>query len=170
MRSAGLLWPDRPFLSTTRPSKMQAKMKCKTARIWTYVRDERPWNSQAPFAAWYRFSTDRKGARPLDRLGSFEVCLTEVAAVCVRSLRLACQRRMPRSPPNHRISRCLDVEMSFGRFSVIRSRTETAALFVHPLRSRSVSGRHTILRWGPGLAVSATGSKAGRPESGGCGP
>ena len=52
---------------------MQAKVKCKTARIWTYVRDERPWNSQAPFAAWYRFSTDRKGARPLDRLGSVEV-------------------------------------------------------------------------------------------------
>lgn len=30
------------------PLKMQAKVKCKTARIWTYVRDERPWDSQAP--------------------------------------------------------------------------------------------------------------------------
>jgi len=54
------------------PLKMQAKVKCKTARIWTYVRDERPWDSQAPPAAWYRFSTDRKGAHPADHLGSFE--------------------------------------------------------------------------------------------------
>lgn len=54
------------------PLKMQAKVKCKTARIWTYVRDERPWDSQAPPAAWYRFSADRKGAHPADHLGSFE--------------------------------------------------------------------------------------------------
>jgi len=54
------------------PLKMQAKVKCTTARIWTYVRDERPWDSQAPPAAWYRFSTDRKGAHPADHLGSFE--------------------------------------------------------------------------------------------------
>jgi transposase len=58
------------------PLKMQAKVKCKTARIWTYVRDERPWNSQgdsqAPPAAWYRFSADRKGAHPADHLGPFK--------------------------------------------------------------------------------------------------
>ena len=58
------------------PVKMQAKIKCKTGRIWTYVRDERPWNSQgnsqAPPAAWYRFSTDRKGAHPADHLAGFE--------------------------------------------------------------------------------------------------
>ncbi len=50
---------------------MQAKVKCTTARIWTYVRDERPWNSQAPPAAWYRFSADRKGAHPADHLSHF---------------------------------------------------------------------------------------------------
>jgi len=59
------------------PLKMQAKVKCKTARIWTYVRDERPWKSQggasqAPPAAWYRFSASREGAHPADHLGSFE--------------------------------------------------------------------------------------------------
>jgi transposase len=58
------------------PLKMQAKLKCKTARIWTYVRDERPWRiqeeAQAPPAAWYRFSLDRKGTHPADHLGSFE--------------------------------------------------------------------------------------------------
>lgn len=54
------------------PIKMQAKVKCATARLWTYVRDERPWNSQAPPAAWYRFSTDRKGTNPTDHLTGFE--------------------------------------------------------------------------------------------------
>ncbi len=58
------------------PLKMQAKVKCKTARIWTYVRDERPWNmredSQAPPAAWYRFSIDRKGVHPADHLSHFK--------------------------------------------------------------------------------------------------
>jgi len=54
------------------PLKMQAKVKCKTARIWTYVRDERSWNSQAPPAAWYRFSIDRKGMHPADHLSHFK--------------------------------------------------------------------------------------------------
>lgn len=62
------------------PLKMQAKVKCATARIWTYVRDERPWNSQgnsqgnsqAPPAAWYRFSADRKGTHPAEHLSHFK--------------------------------------------------------------------------------------------------
>ena len=33
--------------------------KTQTARLWTYVRDERPWDSEAPPAAWYQFSPDR---------------------------------------------------------------------------------------------------------------
>jgi transposase len=54
------------------PIKMQAKGKCKTARIWTYVRDERPWNGQAPPAAWYRFTTDRKGEHPTKHLAKYK--------------------------------------------------------------------------------------------------
>ena len=54
------------------PLKMQAKMKCATARIWTYVRDERPWASDAPPAAYYKFSTDREGKHPTDHLNSFK--------------------------------------------------------------------------------------------------
>ena len=50
------------------PIKMQAKQKCATARIWTYVRDEQPWGSSDPPAAWYRFSTDREGRHPADHL------------------------------------------------------------------------------------------------------
>lgn len=51
--------------------KMQAKRKCATARIWTYVRDERPWASAAPPAAWYQFSTDREGKHPTGHLSNY---------------------------------------------------------------------------------------------------
>ncbi len=54
------------------PIKMQAKGKCATARVWTYVRDERPWASTDPPAAWYKFSTDREGKHPSDHLSQFK--------------------------------------------------------------------------------------------------
>lgn len=53
------------------PVKMQAPSKISTARFWAYVRDERPWAGDAPPAAWYRFSIDRKGARPLTHLADY---------------------------------------------------------------------------------------------------
>ncbi|MDA0340513.1 MAG: IS66 family transposase [Proteobacteria bacterium] len=55
------------------PVKLQAPGtgKTKTARLWAYGRDERPWSGQAPPAAWYRFSIDRKGERPAEHLKSF---------------------------------------------------------------------------------------------------
>lgn len=55
------------------PVKMQAPGtgKTKTARFWTYVRDERPWAGDAPPAAWYRFTTDRKGVRPTGHLKDY---------------------------------------------------------------------------------------------------
>ena len=46
--------------------------KTKTARLWTYVRDERPWSGPAPPAALYRFSADRKGIHPVRHLAGFE--------------------------------------------------------------------------------------------------
>ncbi len=56
------------------PLKMQApgNGRTKTARIWTYVRDERPWLGPAPPAAWYRFTVDRKGQHPAEHLVAFE--------------------------------------------------------------------------------------------------
>lgn len=42
--------------------------KTKTGRLWTYVRDERPWGGAAPPAAFYRYSEDRKGAHPQTHL------------------------------------------------------------------------------------------------------
>jgi len=54
------------------PIKMQAKGKCKTARIWTYVRDERPWAGDDPPAAWYQFTVDRKGEHPAKHLADYK--------------------------------------------------------------------------------------------------
>ena len=45
--------------------------KTKTTRLWAYVRDERPWASQAPPAAFYRFSRDRKGEQPTEHLQNY---------------------------------------------------------------------------------------------------
>ena len=55
------------------PVKMQAPGtgKTRTARLWAYARDERPWAGAAPPAGWYRFSIDRKGERPAAHLKKF---------------------------------------------------------------------------------------------------
>ena len=45
--------------------------KTSTGRVWTYVRDERPWKGEAPPAAWYRFSADRKAEHPKAHLAGF---------------------------------------------------------------------------------------------------
>lgn len=45
--------------------------KTRTVRLWAYVRDERPWAGEAHPAAWYRFSPDRKGARPREHLANY---------------------------------------------------------------------------------------------------
>ena len=46
--------------------------KTKTARFWAYDRDERPWGSDAPPAAWYQFTPDRKGIRPSEHLKDYQ--------------------------------------------------------------------------------------------------
>lgn len=45
--------------------------KTRTARLWAYVRDERPWAGEAHPAAWYQFSPDRKGAHPNTHLANY---------------------------------------------------------------------------------------------------
>ena len=35
------------------------------------MRDERPWCGEAPPCAWYQFSTDRKGAHPVNHLADY---------------------------------------------------------------------------------------------------
>jgi transposase len=43
----------------------------KQARLWTYVRDDRPAGSTEPPAVFFRYSPDRKGERPQAQLASF---------------------------------------------------------------------------------------------------
>ncbi|WP_156529222.1 IS66 family transposase, partial [Caballeronia udeis] len=45
--------------------------KTRTARLWTYVRDDRPAGNQAPPAVWYQYSPDRKGERPRAHLEGY---------------------------------------------------------------------------------------------------
>jgi len=45
-----------------------AKGKTATARLWTYVRDDRPFAGGAPPAALFHFSTDRRGEHPTAHL------------------------------------------------------------------------------------------------------
>jgi transposase len=45
--------------------------KTKTARFWTYVRDNRPAGDNAPPAVWFSYSPDRKGEHPQRHLARF---------------------------------------------------------------------------------------------------
>lgn len=67
---------DALFADDT-PVKMQApgQKKTKTARVWTYVRDERPWSGSSPPCAWYQFTIDRKGEHPVSHLAGYRGCV-----------------------------------------------------------------------------------------------
>ena len=45
--------------------------KTKTARLWTYVRDDRPAGQPVPPAVWFAYTEDRKGEHPRQHLSSF---------------------------------------------------------------------------------------------------
>jgi transposase len=44
----------------------------KTARLWTYVRDDRPWSGNAPPAVIFYFSRDRSGEHPTAHLAGWQ--------------------------------------------------------------------------------------------------
>jgi len=46
--------------------------KTKTARLWTYVRDDRPSGDTAPPAVWFAYTPDRKGIHPQTHLAKFK--------------------------------------------------------------------------------------------------
>ena len=48
-----------------------AKMKTVTGRIWTYVRDDRPFGGQDPPAAFFEYSRSRAGEYPQKHLAGF---------------------------------------------------------------------------------------------------
>lgn len=45
--------------------------RTKTARLWVYARDQRPWGGPEPPAAIYLFAPDRKAERPVAHLADF---------------------------------------------------------------------------------------------------
>jgi hypothetical protein len=45
--------------------------KTKTARLWTYVRDDRPAGDTTAPAVWFAYSEDRKGEHPKQHLSNF---------------------------------------------------------------------------------------------------
>ena len=60
---------DTPIRVLDRSAKSKGLGKgVKQGRIWTYVRDQRPWAGQAPPGTVYYFSPDRKGEHPRKHL------------------------------------------------------------------------------------------------------
>lgn len=73
MRSMRLHADDTP-IRVLDPSKRSTDGKTrgvKEGRIWTYVRDDRPWGGGDPPCVAYYFSPDRKGERPQTHLADF---------------------------------------------------------------------------------------------------
>ena len=48
-----------------------AKYKTDTGRIWTYVRDDRPFGGHAPPVALFYYSRDRRGEHPQAHLAGY---------------------------------------------------------------------------------------------------
>ena len=51
------------------------KGKTKTARLWTYVRDDRPAGYETAPAVWFAYPQDRKGEHPRQHLKDFRGAL-----------------------------------------------------------------------------------------------
>ena len=56
---------------TTLPVLDPGRGKTKTGRLWSYVRDDRPFAGKAAPAVLYCYSPDRKGEHPRTHLGPF---------------------------------------------------------------------------------------------------
>jgi transposase len=66
VRAGGVLHAD----DTTVPVLAPGLGKTRTGRLWVAVRDERPWGSAVPPAAFYRYSPDRKAIHAEALLGT----------------------------------------------------------------------------------------------------
>jgi transposase len=72
------------------------KGKTRTGRLWTYVRDGRPWGDTIPPAVCYFFSPDRRGLHPRQHLATFSGVLLADGYAGFRDLY---EPRKPGSPP-----------------------------------------------------------------------
>ena len=62
---------DRVHADTVVPVLEPGLGRTRTARLWTYVRDDRPFTGPDPAAVLYRYSSDRKGEHPRAHLAEF---------------------------------------------------------------------------------------------------
>ncbi len=72
VRAGGAIFADDTTVRLQTPRGEGARGKTRTARLWVYARDERPWRGTAPPAACYRFSANRKGENPRRCLAGFK--------------------------------------------------------------------------------------------------
>ena len=72
VRAGGAIFADDTTVRLQTPRGAGARGKTRTARLWVYARDERPWRGTAPPAACYRFSANRKGENPRRHLAGFK--------------------------------------------------------------------------------------------------
>jgi transposase len=63
----GVVWTDDTPIRVLAPGRG----KTRQARFWVYAFDPGPWGGTGPPAAFYRYSPDRKGARPQGHLAGF---------------------------------------------------------------------------------------------------
>ena len=56
---------------TTVPVLAPGLGRTRTGRIWTYVRDDRPFGGTAPAGVFYRYTPDRRGEHPRAHLAGF---------------------------------------------------------------------------------------------------
>lgn len=56
---------------TPLPVLAPGKGKTRTARLWSYVRDDRASGATEPPAVWFAYSPDRKGEHPQAHLVNF---------------------------------------------------------------------------------------------------
>ena len=77
-----------------------AKNKTRTGRLWTYVRDDRPFGGQAPPAAAFFYSPDRGGEHPLTHLSGWAGIMQAdpMPAMASFTMRRANLRRLKRPP------------------------------------------------------------------------
>ena len=67
VKNANHLYAD----DTTAPTLKPGQGKTQTGRYWTYVRDGRDWNENAPPAVWLQYTEDRISVRPTSHLKGY---------------------------------------------------------------------------------------------------
>ncbi len=159
--SAGKLHAD----DTPVPVLAPGKGKTKTGRLWTYVRDDRPWGDQSPPAVWFAYTPDRKG----EHVRGAQVCGSERSAgadrgpVCHRGrdpgpFRRRATRDSERAQPAvARIAETM-VRRDFGQ-AIEKIRDHES----HSLRTGAVGGGDALLRrWSPGNRQQCGGTLVAR--------